>query len=235
MKTNTLLSWLLLALLSLASVPGLRASTIFWGSLPNDHFFDSQGNALNGSYTFELGVFISTFTPTLSNMDQWAVNWRVFDAATAGSGWDVVGQELSTSADHLSNSTSSSGDAPLGYQFLQGTKAYLWVYNSKSISLTSEWALVTDDNTATNTYQPWLIPDPADTGGSADWQTRDLDTALYGGVNDVQGPGLFSVTPGTFTIQTHAVPEPGSALLCALAASLLLCRTRRAAAPRSLH
>lgn len=91
-----------------------------------------------------------------------------------------------------------------------------------------EWALLADNDHGTNVLNAWEFPDPTlQSGESFDWQTRDLDTAIFGGVNDLQGPGLHTASPATFTLQTHVVPEPSSALLLALAGGSLMRARRR--------
>ncbi len=214
----------LLALIG-AAVPA-QASTLYWGSLFNDVLLDSSGNPLDASYTFEVGIFDPSFTPTALNTDLWNANWRVFDAATADFGWAPGDQFLASSADHTAGAGSDSLDANPLDVFPQGTNAYLWVFNNKNIATLPEWALLMDGNHATNVLNPWEFPDPAlQSGESFDWQTRDLDSAVFGGVNNVQGAGNYTVDPGTFTIQTHVVPEPGSAFLL-LAAGGLWCLRR---------
>jgi hypothetical protein len=170
-------------------------------------------------------------------MSEWESRWIVFDKASNGSGWDPANREINASADHTSASGSNSPDANPASVFTQGATAYLWVYNTKSFLVGSEWALLCDSDKGANVYGnsvipseryvAWQFPDPnLQSGESYDWQTRDLDTAIFGGVNNVQGAGIYSVNPGTFTIQTHVVPEPGSALLL-LAAGAGFLRRRR--------
>ena len=211
-----------------------EGSTIYLSSLSNDVFLDSNGVALDGGYTFEWGSFQLGFTPTSENLDQWATNWKVFDAAVEGNGWTVGDSSLYQQADHTITGGSSSGFANPLHTFVEGEAAYLWVYDTKDIYSSPEWALVADFDKSTNIFpDSWVIPDPGlQSGESFDWHTLDLDTAVFGGVNDVQGAGAYAVAPASFTIQTHAVPEPGSALLL-LAAGVFLRIRRGAASSRS--
>lgn len=225
-------------LLALAWMGGsAMGSTIFWGSQFQDNLFDSNGQALDGSYSFEVGTF-GAFVPTLSNADQWAANWKVLDRAFDPTpldpndgdpeGWNVIDQFFVGTVGHDTSGFSDSPDANPTDVFAENEKVYLWVYNSKLIAPTSEWALVTDSTFVGNSSNDWLIPDPADTTGSYDWQLADADDALYGGVNGVQFAGQFAVTPPTFSLQTAVVPEPGSAfLLFAAFAAHFIRRTRR--------
>lgn len=206
------------------------AAIIFWGSRNPDFFYDSTGTQLDSAFVFEVGTFDTTggWTPTSSNMSEWAGRWMLFDRATVGAGWNANDQALDNTVEHTITGGSNSPEANPAHSFSQGSQAYLWVYNTQSIVTGAEWALVCDSDVLSNVFPgAWVFPDPAEQGGeSYDWQTRDLDTAIFGGVNGVQGDGSYSVNPGTFTIQTHVVPEPGSALMLFTAGALLLLRRR---------
>lgn len=215
----------------LAAYPS-QGSTIFWGSLFNDVLVDSSGNALDATYSFELGTFVPGFTPTVENRPDWAANWKTFDAVQDGNGWTPADQFVEGSVNHTLTSGSDSSAAITTDIFPEATLAYLWVYNSKDFATTSEWALLTDDLGATraNVYADWVFPDPNLDSDTFDWQFRDLDVAIYGGVNGNQGAGPYSAEPvptdpNGYYIQTHAVPEPSSMLL--LAAAGLGLHTRR--------
>ena len=224
-------------ILMVTVLPIANGATIFWGSLSNDSLYNSSGNALDGSFSFEIGTFVTGFTPTVANMDQWQGNWLVFDRAAIGQGWDPGTQTIDSGAGvvHTPTGGSSSSAALPGSVFEQGSEAYLWAFNSKVYGSASEWALVYSANTTDDLFGAgvWEFPDPAMTGDSFDWQTRDLDTAIFGGVENTQGPGNFSVDPGTFTLQTHAIPEPSSALMV-LAVGVAL-RLRRRPKAHSVH
>lgn len=221
MKTRPTLKWLVLAMILMCSAPGMtRGSTIFWGSSFNDLLFTSTGQTLDESFIFEVGTFTSGFVPTIHNTNVWDANWKLFDRAVHpdSEGWNVPDQFFVGTVDHLLNGTSDSLAASPADVFMQGEAVYLWVYNSKAIVPGSEWALVTDSDLLGNIANLWSIPDPNDPiGTSYDWQLLDADTAILGGVNGIQGAGDFSVNPGTFSLQTHVVPEPGGSLLVLLA------------------
>ena len=211
----------------LLTVCPTQGSTIFWGSLFNDVLVDSAGNALDASYSFELGTFVPGFTPTSENLPDWGANWKTFDAVQDGAGWSPGDQFVEGTVNHTLTGGSDSGAAVPTDTFAQGSQAYLWVYNSKDYATTSEWALLYDDAgaTAVNIYGDWLFPDPALEFDSFDWQFRDLDVAIFGGVNGAQGAGAYSAEPVPagpegYYVQTHTVPEPGSALLVLVAGML---------------
>lgn len=215
----------MVAVVGLLSFWGRPASgsTIYWGSIFNDTLLDSYANPLDAGFTFELGAFDPAFVPTAENMSSWQANWKVFDRAYTGRGWNVADQFLEGTVNHQSNSTSSYSGANPAHFFPEGTKAYLWVFNTMTLDSNTEWALLTDANTASNSLNDWIFPDPSlqTEDDLFDWQTRDLDTAIFGAVNGVQGDGVAHVLPsGAFTIQTHQVPEPAGALLVLAGLSL---------------
>lgn len=207
---------------------GAFASTVFWGSEFEDLLFTSSGQELDTSFSFEIGTF-GGFIPTYQNVDQWAANWKVFDRAfdPDANGWNAADQFFVGTVEHNTLGGSDSPDANPADVFVQGERIYLWVYNSKSIVPGSEWALVTDTVLAGDVAAQWAIPDPLDPPGTSyELKLVDADTAVIGGVNNVQGAGDYSATPPAFTIQTAVVPEPGSALLLLAAAATFA--TRRA-------
>jgi hypothetical protein len=224
----------------LLAVGASQGSTIFWGTPqntgladPSIYIINSQGNLLDASYSFEIGTFATGFTPDSTNLDQWELNWIVFDKVSNGSGWNPGNQEVAGTVDHTTTSGSSSPFATPGGVFPQGVPAYLWVYNTKNMSLTPEWALLEDVDNGSNTYAAWEFPDPALTLDSFDWQVKDVDTPIYGGVNNVRGAGDFAVQPAAFAIQTAAVPEPGSILLLGLGSFMAFRRSRRQVSPKN--
>jgi hypothetical protein len=235
MKTPSRLPKFLCLALALAWMQGAQASTVFWGSQFNDLLFDSNGQPLDTSYSFEIGSF-GAFVPTYQNVDQWAANWKVFDRAfdPDANGWNAVEQFFVGTVDHNALGGSDSPDANPADVFVQGEQAYLWVFNSKTIVPSSEWALVADTSSVGNLGDRWIFPDPADPPGTSyDWQLGDADQAIIGGANSIQGDGTFFTNPGTFSLQTAVVPEPGSALLLIVgAAAFLTRRTVRRLSPK---
>lgn len=215
----------------------VRASTVFWGSQFNDLLFDSQGVALDGNYSFEIGSFTSGFVPTMHNISQWQANWkvldRIFDPTPADpndgdpQGWNEPLQFFVGTVDHTITGTSSAPDANPLDVFAQGDVAYLWAYNSKNIVPGSEWALVADGSQSGDLGDDWTFVSPTNTN-SFNWQLTDANDAIIGGANGVREGGTFSATPTTFSLQTAVVPEPGSALLLlAAAATHFIRRARR--------
>ncbi|MCP5557346.1 MAG: PEP-CTERM sorting domain-containing protein [Verrucomicrobiaceae bacterium] len=226
-----------------------QARQVAWGSSVEDNLFDSSGSIANGnfrldsSFSFEIGVFANGFTPTSSNLSDWEANWLVFDAANTSivDSWTPELGYFSGVANLNSNGTSGSASASPTSIFTQNQVGYLWVFNDKAIASTSEWALVTDLISAGNVGDAWRMPDPNDQiSTDLFWALQDADTVIFGGLNDVQGPGAYTNDPandpgivpvaGTgviYSLQTHAVPEPGSALFLASAGFFWMLRKRR--------
>ena len=218
MKTTSLL--ILASCLLLGSA--VQARTIAWGTETDSILIDSNGTTLDADYTFELGTF-GTFVPTATNMDQWLTNWKVFDRAVAPTDYNVEFGWVSNSATLEADMTSSRSDLPQ-HTFNVGEQAYIMVYDSLALGqANTEVALVTDST--------WLMP-TSDTHSpdTRDWRINAAGNAVYGGLNDVQGPGAHSANPTAFVLQTHTtaapVPEPSSAMLLTLA-GLMMRRRRR--------
>lgn len=209
-----------------------QAATINWGSAVMSSLYDSGGALLDDSFVFELGTF-GSFLPTEFNMYQWEANWRPLDRAQApavGGGWNSGMGYFTSSFTLQSNGTSSEAatwSLP-AFTFSAGELAYIWAYNTQTlVPNTSEWALFTNgfDSNATD---DWRLPSPSDqTSLPLDWRLANATFTPFGGTNDAQGPGDYSVDPGVLDLQTHTtpVPEPASALLLTLAG--LLCFMRR--------
>jgi hypothetical protein len=203
------------------------ASTINWFSDVNSTLVTSSHVELGTRFSFEIGSFELGFVPTFHNTNQWADKWMVFDRAFDPTpeneadgdprGWNTNENFFVGAAEHLMTGASDSASTGSGNVFTQGMVAYLWVYNSKSIVPSSEWALVTDNSAMGDTGNDWIFPDPFDPPGTSyEWKLGDADLAVVGAVNGNRGEGTFTVHPGTYHIQTHVVPEPSSLLLVAL-------------------
>ncbi len=230
-------SLLFIAALALWALPA-QARTVSWSSAVFDELYNSQGMALDSSFNFEIGMFINGFIPTASNINDWNANWIVFDLAfydtnlgdPTEAGWNVGIQYFAGSAIHQTDGTSDSPYATPAAVFPQNAQAYLWVYNSKDITFTSEWALVTDLISAGNSGDSWLYPNPADQiSPTLTWSLSDADTAIFGAVDSgaSTGGGNVSSQPSSYSLQTYQVPEPGSVLLVASAGLLLMLRRAR--------
>ncbi|RYD17815.1 MAG: PEP-CTERM sorting domain-containing protein [Verrucomicrobiaceae bacterium] len=197
----------------------LSAATVNWGaSLESGIATSTGGTVASSDFTFELGFFANSFIPTMENVDQWSANWKTFDVGgyNQSEGW-VTG-----TAQMNSDGTSSSLAADVGVNFSE-MDAYVWVYNVTSTGFQAEWFLGRSDS--------WVFPtasgdDCCDTG-LVEWSLDDMGTGVkpvIGAHGESVGGGVAS-QPGVYTIQTYAIPEPGSLWLMTL--SLGACLRRR--------
>jgi hypothetical protein len=232
MKTSSKLS-LALAVVMLCQPGAANAVSVSWGSWVPANLIDSQGNSLDGSYQFEIGTFTAGFTPDANNMADWSTNFTVFDRTYAANGgpsdpngdWDVSVPLFTGISEIDAGGHSLSPDANPSSVFTPGDQIYLWVYNQKTLTPGAEWALVTRaPSGGSGNPNEWIIPDPANPDPFHTQQlaltdelnpANQADTAIFGGVNNVQGPGEYNTgsTPSTFHLQTHVVPEPAAGLL----------------------
>jgi hypothetical protein len=214
-----------------AAIIPASARTVHWGTSLLDILVKSDGTAIAAAdgFTFELGVFDSTFVPLPANTGSWLANWRPLDASgyneTAGyfsssfeltpdpaGGVDGTGAPLGVS---------SSSEAYAGYKVATGSQLYFMVYNNTSMDPTTElflggagtWTIPVVDNNQTSPVVNFRL-------------SQLLGTPVFGGSNDTFGNGERSTVPGAYALQTatFAVPEPSSAILLG---TLLLLRRRR--------
>ncbi|MEI6536391.1 MAG: PEP-CTERM sorting domain-containing protein [Verrucomicrobiaceae bacterium] len=218
-------------LLMIAGSETLPARSINWGSNLLSNLFDSNGVALDDAFKFEIGSFQTGFIPDSTNLNLWETNWKVFDhaEAPAGNGWNSALRYIASTANLTTGGTSSESPPLPAWTFSQNEKGYLWAFNSQTYASGVEWALITNNASDGNSANDWLFPSPADqTSQPLDWKLLNASVAIFGGLNNVESAGTFSVNPGTFNLQTHQpVPEPGSALLLMVAACAVGIRRTR--------
>lgn len=201
-----------------------HARTVSWRSDIFDTLIDSTGTSLDDTFTFELGAFDASFTPTAVNFDQWTSHWHAFGQATYdainGNGWEPSLQYFTKDTAVLPGQLSSESPPLASYAFTAGTSAWLWVYDSLTLAPTSEWALVRGTT--------WSFP-ASDLLNltPVTWELNSADVSLWGGANNLRGAGDFTATPAVFDLQTAVVPEPAGILLLAAAAMHTLLRRRR--------
>lgn len=195
---------LCVAMLALCTAQ-ISAATINWGNAFGDLLVDSNGDPLDGSYTFQLGAFDTSFTPTDLNRDQWFANWRVFDQASFNPTFGYFTGTAQLQSGGTSNSTIAGVENP-SFNFAN-LNAYIFIFNQESIVVgETEWFL------ARNTS--WVFPpapplDCCDTT-VVEFAVSDLiagDTPLYGGQSNVTGPGTYTERVDTSVIQTFTFPE----------------------------
>ncbi len=209
-----------IGLLLLALIPGVMhaQTTISWGTgFVVDEMVESDGvtEVTPSGYTIALGTF-GSFTPTENNIEDWASNWKVLDVVSSGDSdssdrfFDFSGTDGAfLGGDTLNaNQTSASSDAS-GATFSAGEQVYVWVYNTQSITETSEWALYTQylDGECDNCIDgAWQIPNASSTSVPPNFYLSEADTALYGSINDQSsiGMGDYDASPATSHFQTHS-------------------------------
>jgi len=198
-------------------LPGALAAqiTINWGTgFSLNRIVQSDGSTIaspGNGYTYEIGTFGNSFTPTASNIDQWAANWRVFDGDPAFFQFFSSNLGLyygSSQLDSSQNTNSTYSGADNSYTFTPGQQAYVWVYNNNdygTIDTTTEWALYTQLIDGSSTIdQAWRMPDASSSTTTRSWFVTSADTAVWGGVDsgaDV-GSGAIYDTPGSYHVQT---------------------------------
>lgn len=220
---------ILLTLLLCLGAVRAQASTIAWGSSIGDQLFTSTGAPLDSSFAFELGTFTTGFTPTELNKTDWAANWKVFDRAQVGDGWDPGIPNLTSEVQFNADGTSNSAYASSSTTFSAGEQAYIWAFNDKSGLEGSEWALITGSSSGGASDTTWKLPVP---GGdqatpALQWRLDNASAIVLGGLNDTRGPGDFTSEPPAYELQTSAIPEPGSGLLIATTGLLVSFKRRR--------
>ena len=221
-------------------MPRSDAQTLEWGEGVGIPLIDSDGDAIDDSYKFELGAFALNFNPDESNVGEWLTHWRVFDRLIFDS---VFGFSTSSTTilDNVTSESQFASDPSFSFSKLD---AYIWVRNGDEPVPGSEWFLARAET--------WSFPE---FGGDCcanefiQWSTTDLsssDVPVWGWQNvtstpdGTEGSGVFSqmgfdersvITPPyerAPAIQTHTfIPEPSSALLTLLAGFGLLLRRRR--------
>lgn len=203
-----------------------HAGTLNFYNQPGDVLLMSDGvTALDDQFKFELGTFISGFTPTGANITDWTANWKPFARAQAPSvnGWNSAISYFNKSGLFQLNGQSDQGLS--ADTFSQGELAYLWIYDDFAISPGGQWALLTNDSSDLNSADNWTIPDPTDPF-PYEYALSSALNPVWGGLHNVQGGGDFTAPLAAFTIQTHVVPEPSSVFLVMLAG--VVWRVRRA-------
>ena len=223
-----LISWLALPRV-------VMAGSIDWGTSVSDQLYDADGAALTGSYRFELGTFRDGFVPDPTNTSQWESKWKLIEEATFNVPMQYVAENsiLTSSGPDLIWERDATGDegGPLTNLnlFAPGESVYVWAFNGKTVSSTTQWALVTGEGATTDTN--WelsaALGDPL--AQTRQWRLSNGNTPIFGGLNGARGAGGFNAFPGSFTLQTallSPVPEPDITMLLAAAGVFSLHRRR---------
>lgn len=202
-----------------------HAQTLNWGVPVGETLVDSNGDAIDDSYVFELGAFALNYDPQEANVGEWLTHWRVFDALT----YDSSGFKFTTSTVFILDDVKSSSLKPnVSNESFAGLKAYIWVRKGDTPDPGSEWFV----GRAVDWTFP-LVGGDCCSNDKIEWSVSDLgptEVPEWGRQNNNQpGPGESTFTGPLDGVQTHTfpIPEPSSALLTFIAGFGLLLRRRR--------
>ncbi|MBX7209253.1 MAG: PEP-CTERM sorting domain-containing protein [Verrucomicrobiaceae bacterium] len=220
----------------------VQARVVSWYSSVGDVFLKADGvERWDASLQFDLGAFKTGFVPTTANVSLWETNWLRFDHADADSArWNpdegYLTSEASTrpAADGLVYSSSDPAGSATSNLFsvYDGTAAtyqpaYIWAYNTQTLTGGAEWALIGNPG--------WTFPDPDPfIPYSAEFSLEFGGVAFLGGLSTWtvrEGPAAWRYA----TLQTIAVsgaapvvvPEPATALLMSVAVFFFRITRRR--------
>jgi len=203
---RTLFTHLSLVAFLIAGISAARAqTTINFTSPLSEIGKDSTGTVLDTSYTFALGSF-GSFTPSSSNVGDWASNFTVLGSTT----WDTGFTQYSGTG-NLTNNNSP---------FTTSNQGFVWGYNTQTIGASTEWILLTNTN--------WTFP-TVGSSPTVNWTSNDAGT--YAALGTLNNPDGASADPYLQTANLSAVPEPSTYALVAGVACLgyMMARRRRAA------
>ena len=128
----------------------------------------STDQQMAGAVQFQLGVFVNGFTPTASNIADWAKSWVSAQSTTYNPTTRVFDGMF----------TVTSNAAP----FTKGAKAYIWHRTSSSTH--DEWILFRKSDwtwPGTDNLSPFPLV----------WNTADADQVIIGDVNPAGNPFLM--------------------------------------------
>ena len=145
-----------------------QAETLSWFSDPNRTNLTSNGQLMDGSFRFELGVFSGGFVPTSSNTSQWAAHWT---------GAQRIPYDALTKL-YSSQFTVEDNVTP----FTVGANAYVWGFRGDETS--GEWILfrkATWNWPAPNRFAP----------PTYQWSAAQADTVILGSIHASGTPSLM--------------------------------------------
>jgi len=223
-------SSILLAALLWFAPSVLFSQQINWGSSIYDDIVDSEAQVLDQTFIFQLGAFSDGFTPDSDNVSEWVGNWEVYDQADYNGIETPVDDGIwgyfTSTVNMEADGTSNSPDLTPGASSFEGRSAFVWIRNGDDPVEGTEWLLMRADAW----IFPAVDPDCCDNTLPLEWSMSDLlvgDVPLWGSQGGTMGDGEYTTT-GSYTMQTFTfVPEPSTALLCAMAGLLAAVRRRR--------
>lgn len=207
-------------LAALAAAPASQGLSINWGDAFGGNDTTDTGDAVDASFTFELGTF-GSFIPEVSNMADWRANWKAMDISSCN---ETLRVALSTvtllhtpefvgnPAYYTSNFYDGSGSE--GPHFFDSEQAYIWIYNDLAVeeNSSSQWALFTR-------LPDWRLSVSSGGEGPAfplNWYVPD----------STESPLGSSSNSPSASFTTQAVPEPLVSVFLAVAGLLVILRRR---------
>ncbi|MCC5789711.1 MAG: hypothetical protein JJT75_08750 [Opitutales bacterium] len=139
----------------------LDAARIHWFAQPHSLDLQYDGQQIDESFTFELGVFRDGFVPDESNRDQWSDYWE-------GAHRIYYNQENRWFSGRYRVTDNRE-------PFTAGTPAYIWGFQGDGES--GQWILLGDS------YWTWPTASPMDPR-QRNWRAIDADTVLAGYIGE---------------------------------------------------
>lgn len=184
----------------------------------------SDGAPMDTTFTFELGSFDPSFTPTADNTDLWMSNWVPVpgDGSSSASYTQVP---LGSLTPNTGASNTFSGSVTLDSNtspFGTSDQAYIWGFDDRDGSGTGEWILLSNAD-----WQYPLVTDGVQFPGE-EFSVADVGTyAVLGSVNPLYSGGSDPAHMVTEQVILAPVPEPSVAVLLLGGIGLLALRRRR--------
>ncbi len=167
---------------------------IDWSSNPGDYNVISKGKTFESTgatFTFELGASTVTLAPDLSNVRDWLEAWQ------------SLGSTIYSNTNNAFSSSSSLGGKSV---FAAGEQAFIWGYNQRTFSSSTQWILVA------NPVWTWPGVD-ADPHPNLIWSlgTAPPSAARIGALNPPSG-AFHMRTAVVNPPPPVTLPEPGALL-----------------------
>jgi len=157
----------LIAVLSCGCLPLAAQEAISWNSPPNAINLASDGQPMDASFTFELGVFDGAFTPTPANINLWVAKW----SGAASTSYVIFTRRFANV--HTANNNI--------YPFDVGKAAYVW--GRRESAGGKEWILFRASN--------WNWPNTDFPNPPPPLWVADQATAVIGEINSSGTPFLM--------------------------------------------